>query len=52
MEYLLQNQDISIEVEGSVLAIMFSGRLDLVQVENNLNRLVQLRSFMPKYLFS
>jgi len=52
MEYLLQNQDLSIEVESSALAITFAGRLDAAQVEFNLNRLVQLRTFMPKYLFS
>lgn len=52
MEYLLQNPDLSIEVEGSALAITFGGRLDVGQVEQNLNRLVQLRVLMPKYLFS
>ncbi|HKQ37346.1 MAG TPA: hypothetical protein VJ063_04650 [Verrucomicrobiae bacterium] len=52
MEYLLQNQDLSIEVEASVLAIAFSRRLDAAQIEHNLNRLVQLRALMPKYLFS
>jgi hypothetical protein len=52
MEFLLQNQDLSIELEGPVLAIMFGYRLDPPQVERNLNRLVHLRSLMPKYLFS
>ena len=52
MEYLLQNPDLEIEVEGSALTIAFSSRLDAAQVEHNLNRLVQLRALMPKYLFS
>lgn len=52
MEYLLQNQDLAIEVEGTALAIAFGSRLDAAQVEHNLNRLVQLRALMPKYLFS
>ena len=52
MEYLLQNQDLSVEVEGGVLAIIFSNRLDPTQVEHNLERLAQLRSLMPKYLFA
>ena len=52
MEYLLQNQDLSIELEGSALALTFSGRLDVTQVEYNLNRLAQLRTLIPKYLFS
>ena len=52
MEYLLQNQDLAIEIEGPVLAIAFSGTLDPLHVEQNLERLGQLRSFMPKYLFN
>jgi hypothetical protein len=52
MEYLLQNQDLAIEVEGQVLAIAFGGRLDPMQVEHNLERLVKLRTLIPKYLFS
>lgn len=52
MEYLLQNQDLAIEVEGAALAIAFSDCLDPVQIEHNLDRLVQLRSLLPKYLFS
>lgn len=52
MEYLLQNQDLAIEVEGGVLAIAFPGKLDPAQIEPNLGRLVQLRALMPKYLFA
>lgn len=52
MEYLLQNQDLAIEVEGLALAIAFSGCLDPAHIERNLERLVELRSLMPNYLFS
>jgi hypothetical protein len=52
MQYLLQNQDLSIEVDGAVMAIIFASRLDPAQVEHNLARLVELRSLMPKYLFN
>jgi hypothetical protein len=52
MEYLLQNQDLAIEIEGTALAMAFAGRLDPMQVERNLDRLLQLRALMPKYLFS
>jgi hypothetical protein len=52
MEYLLLNQDLAIELEGMALAIVFSGCLEPAQIEQNLERLVQLRLFMPKYLFS
>jgi len=52
MEYLLANEDLAIEIEGTALAIAFSDCLDPAQVEPNLERLIQLRSLMPKYLFS
>ncbi len=52
MEYLLANDDLTIEIEGDVLAITFSSRLDPERIEPNLNRLVALRSLMPEYLFS
>lgn len=52
MEYLLANDDLTIEIEGDVLAITFGSRLDPERIEPNLNRLVALRSFMPEYLFS
>jgi hypothetical protein len=52
MEYLLANDDLTIEIEGDVLAITFSSRLDPERIEPNLNRLIALRSLMPEYLFS
>ncbi|HSW02305.1 MAG TPA: hypothetical protein VLI39_19225 [Sedimentisphaerales bacterium] len=52
MEYLLANDDLTIEIEGDVLAITFSSRLSPERIEPNLNRLIALRSLMPEYLFS
>lgn len=52
MEYLLANDDLTIEIEGDVLAITFSSRLDPERIETNLNRLIASRSLMPEYLFS
>ncbi|MBN1507819.1 MAG: hypothetical protein JW955_13295 [Sedimentisphaerales bacterium] len=52
MEYLLANDDLTIEVEGPALAISFGSRLSPEQIESNLNRLIQVRSFLPDYLFS
>jgi len=52
MEYLLANDDLTIEIEGDVLAITFDSRLDPEGIEPNLNRLVALRSLLPEYLFS
>jgi hypothetical protein len=52
MEYLLANDDLTIEIEGDVLAITFNSRLDPERIESNLTRLIALRSLMPEYLFS
>jgi hypothetical protein len=52
IEYLLANDDLTIEIEGDVLAITFGSRLDPERIEPNLNRLIALRSLMPEYLFS
>ena len=52
MEYLLANDDLTIEIEGPALAISFGRRLSPEQIESNLNRLIQVRSLMPDYLFS
>lgn len=52
IEYLLANDDLTIEMEGYALAISFSSRLAPERIEPNLNRLVALRSLMPEYLFT
>ncbi len=52
MEYLLANDDLTIELDQDTLALTFNSRLDPARIEPNLNRLVALRSLMPDYLFS
>ena len=52
IEYLLANRDLSIEIENDSLAIFFGSRLSPDKIEPNLNRLVEVRSLMPSYLFS
>jgi hypothetical protein len=52
MEYLLANDDLTIEIEHDVLAITFNSRLAPERIEPNLNRLIALRALMPEYLFS
>jgi len=52
MEYLLANDDLTIEVDQDTLALTFNSRLDPARIEPNLSRLVALRSRMPDYLFS
>ena len=52
MEYLLANRDLSIEIENNVLALAFNSRLSVDQIEANLQRLVEIRSRLPEYLFT
>jgi hypothetical protein len=52
MEYLLTNRDLSIEIENQVLALAFNTRLSVEQIEANLQRLVEIRSRLPEYLFT
>ena len=52
IDYLLSNSDLSIEIEGEVMAISFNSRLSPEYIEPNLNRLITVRSLMPEYLFS
>lgn len=52
IEYLLANTDLSVEIEGPALAIVFDARLDVGKVEMNLNRLVEIRARIPEYLFT
>ena len=52
IEYLLSNNDLSIEIEDNVLAISFNRRLSLEHIEPNLNRLIKVGSLLPDYLFS
>lgn len=52
IEYLLANRDLTIEIEGDVLALAFGGRLAPDQIERNLGRLVTLRNLFPAYLLN
>ena len=52
IEFLLNNRDLSLEVENQVVALVFNSCLSFDQIKLNLNRLAQIRSLMPDYLFS
>jgi len=52
IEYLLANDDLTIEIDANAMAISFYSRLSVERIETNLNRLVALRSLMPEYLFA
>ena len=51
IEYLLSNSDLSIEIENTVLTVSFKRRLAPELIEPNLNRLFEVRSLIPDYLF-
>ena len=51
MEYLLANRDLSVEIENQVLALAFDNCLSVEQIESKLQRLVEIRSRLPDYLF-
>lgn len=52
MEYLLANRDLNLEIERNALALVFGRCLDVPGIEANLQRLVQIRSLLPEYLFT
>lgn len=51
MEFLLANPDLTIEIRGSSLAILFETWLDPQKIEHDLSRLIAIRKFLPEYLF-
>ena len=50
IDYLLDNDDLNIEIEGSALALGFDRTLAVEAIEHNLGRLLKIRSLMPDYL--
>jgi hypothetical protein len=52
MEYLLANRDLQIEIQGPVLLLAFEPQLPVGKIEFNLQRLVEIRSRLPEYLFT
>ena len=52
MEYLLANRGLEIEIQGPVISLAFEPQLPVGQIEFNLQRLVEIRSRLPQYLFT
>ena len=52
MEYLMANRGLEIEIQGPVISLAFEPQLPAGQVEANLQRLIEIRSRLPEYLFS
>ena len=51
IEYLLDHNDLNIEVDQNQLAIGFNRCLKVEEIEPHLNQLVEIRNLMPNYLF-
>jgi hypothetical protein len=51
IDYLMQQQDLMIEVDGNILAMSFHGQLSVNAIRPNIERLLKVRSLMPNYLF-
>ncbi len=52
MEFLLRHRDLSIELDGNVLALLFDSRLEPDEIEGRLQELLEIRRLLPAYLFS
>lgn len=52
IDYLLRQQDLNIEVDHSTLALTFRGKLAVEAIRPNFERLQQIRSLIPQYLFN
>jgi hypothetical protein len=52
IDYLLANRDLHVEIQGPVILLSFKPQLPVGQIEFNLQRLVEIRSRLPEYLFT
>jgi hypothetical protein len=52
IDYLLTNPGLQIEIQGPVILLAFESQLPVGQIEFNLQRLIEIRSRLPQYLFT
>ena len=52
IQYLLANRDLRIEIQGPVILLAFDPLLPVGRIEFNLQRLAEIRSLLPAYLFT
>ena len=52
IEYLLANHGLQIEIQGPVILLAFEPQLPVAQIEFNLQRLIEIRTRLPEYLFT
>ena len=51
IDYLLDNNDLILEIDGPALAVGFNVRLRVDQIRLNYKRLQQICTLIPQYLF-
>jgi len=51
MEYLLEHQDLSLEIDGRCIAMTLPQALGPAEVPERLNQLVEIRQLFPEYLY-
>lgn len=52
IEFLLANRDLQVEIQGPAILLAFEPQLPVERIEFNLQRLAQIRSLLPEYLFT
>ena len=52
IEYMLANQDLTIEIENHSYALSFGSKTRLETIQRNLDRLIELRELIPDYLLT
>lgn len=52
IEFLLANRDLQVEINGPAILLTFEPQLPVERIEFNLQRLAQIRSLLPAYLFT
>jgi len=52
MDFLLSNGNLRVEIQGPVILLAHSPQVPVDAIELGLERLAQIRSFLPEYLFT
>ena len=52
IEYLLANLGLQVEIQGPVILLAFEPQVPVSRIEFNLQRLVEIRTRLPEYLFT
>lgn len=52
IDYLLANPDLQVEIQGPVILLAFEPPLSVGLIEFNLQRLIEIRTRLPEYLFA